>query len=305
MVLSSGNSADMDNIESFLRYLFLEKRYSPLTVSSYRNDLYQFFSFISENGKTPNIGEITSADIRIWIVSLMDNGISPSSVHRKISTLRSLYKYLQREGIVKSDPIEKVVLPKRKKKLPVFVAEEQLNNSMDELGYGDGFGETRDRMIVEMLYMTGMRRAELIGLKDSSVDMEGFAVKVTGKRNKQRIIPLLPEFVKRLEAYKVLREATFMGTGVSWFFVTDKGGKLYDKFVYNTVKNFLSLVTTIEKKSPHVLRHTFATHMLNSGAPLNAVKEFLGHASLSATQIYTHNTFEKLLKVYDKAHPRA
>jgi len=295
----------MDQIESFLRYLLLEKRYSPLTVSSYRNDLYQFFTFISENGPVPSVGDITSADIRIWVVSLMDNGKSPSSVHRKISTLRSFYKFLLRDGIVKCDPVERVVLPKRKKKLPVFVAEEALNNSMEDFGFGDDFKVTRDRLIVEMLYMTGMRRAELIGLKDSSVDMEGFSVKVTGKRNKQRIIPMLPEFVKRLEVYKGLRDETFGRTEGTWFFVTDKGEKLYEKFVYNTVKNFLSLVTTIEKKSPHVLRHTFATHMLNSGAPLNAVKEFLGHASLSATQIYTHNTFEKLLKVYDKAHPRA
>lgn len=295
----------MDQIESFLRYLLLEKRYSPLTVSSYRNDLYQFFTFISENGPLPSVGDITSADIRIWVVSLMDHGVSPSSVHRKISTLRSFYKFLLREGKVKCDPVEKVVLPKRKKKLPVFVAEEALNNSMEDFGFGDDFKGTRDRLIVEMLYMTGMRRAELIGLKDSSVDMEGFSVKVTGKRNKQRIIPLLPEFVKRLEVYKGLRDETFGMAEGTWFFVTDKGEKLYEKFVYNTVKNFLSLITTIEKKSPHVLRHTFATHMLNSGAPLNAVKEFLGHASLSATQIYTHNTFEKLLKVYDKAHPRA
>jgi len=248
---------------------------------------------------------VTSHDIRAWIVSMLDNKLSAASVHRKISCLRVFYRYLRKEGIIKNDPLEKVVLPKRRKTLPVFVEEEAIGKLLDSYVFGEDYPGIRNRTIIEMLYLTGMRRAELIGLQLNDVDLADGSVKVTGKRNKQRIIPLVRPFMKRLEEYLVIREEnSSQGTG-NWFFTTDKGSKLYDKFVYNIVNRYLAMVTTIERKSPHILRHTFATHMLNHGADLNSIKELLGHANLSATQIYTHNTFEKLREVYKQAHPRA
>ena len=295
----------MSHKESFLQYILIEKGYSPHTVRSYQNDLDQFFVFMQESGSSGLPDEISSHDIRAWIVHLMDNNISATSVHRKISCLRIFFKYLRKEGIVHHDPMDKVVLPKRKKKLPVFVTESAMDNLLDNYEFGNDFPGIRNRTLIEMFYLTGMRRAELIGLKIHDVDLAAGTIKVTGKRNKQRIIPIVRTFIVRLEEYIKIRSEVF-GTGSeSWFFVTDKGNKLYDKYVYNTVKSYLKMVTTIEKKSPHVLRHTFATHMLNHGADLNSIKELLGHANLSATQIYTHNTFEKLKKVYKQAHPRA
>jgi integrase/recombinase XerC len=234
----------------------------------------------------------------------MEEGYSPSSIHRKISSLRAYYRFLRKEGHVRGDPLEKVVLPKTAKKLPVFVEEKTLDRLLDDCEFEEGFRGIRDRAIIEMLYFTGMRRAELTGLRNSDVDLESATVRVTGKRNKQRIVPLFNHFALKLKNYARERDAEF-GIPAEWFFVDDRGNKLYDKYVYNTVRRYLSMVTTIEKKSPHVLRHTFATHMLNRGADLNSIKEFLGHANLSATQIYTHNTFEKLSKIYKQAHPRA
>ncbi|MCX6252978.1 MAG: tyrosine-type recombinase/integrase [Bacteroidia bacterium] len=295
----------MNHKESFLQYLQIEKRYSPHTVRSYLNDLDQFYSFLSSLGLPDNPVAVTSHDIRAWIVSMLDNNYTTVSVHRKISCLRVFYRYLRKEGIVKSDPLEKVVLPKRKKTLPVFVEEEALTELLDNYSFGDNFAGIRNRTIIELLYMTGMRRSELIGLRNIDVDLSEGSVKVTGKRNKQRIIPLVKPFIQRLEEYIKVRDESITTGNTGWFFITDKGNKLYDKYVYNTVNSYLALVTMIEKKSPHILRHTFATHMLNRGADLNSIKELLGHANLSATQIYTHNTFEKLKKIYKQAHPRA
>jgi len=295
----------MSHKESFLQYLQIEKRYSPHTIRSYLNDLDQFYSFLSNQGYPEDPVAVTSHDIRAWIVSMLENGYSPVSVHRKISCLRVFYRYLRKEGYVKNDPLLKIILPKRKKSLPVFVEEAALNNLLDVYSFGDSFAGIRNRTIIEMLYFTGMRRSELIGLRNIDVDLEEASVKVTGKRNKQRIIPLVKSFVIRLEEYIKVRDR-FIETGnEGWFFISDKGNKLYDKYVYNTVNSYLAMVTTIEKKSPHILRHTFATHMLNHGADLNSIKELLGHANLSATQVYTHNTFEKLKKIYKQAHPRA
>jgi integrase/recombinase XerC len=291
--------------ESFLQYLQIEKRYSPHTIRSYQNDLDQFFNYLSDNDIPLLPGEITAHHIRGWIVTLMDNGIKPVSVHRKISCLRVFFRYLRKEGAIKNDPLEKVVLPKRRKSLPVFVSEQSLDNLLDSNDFGDDFAGIRNRTIIEMLYLTGMRRAELIGLRIADVDLEGAQVKVTGKRNKQRIIPLTKQFTIRLEEYLKIRNKNSEGINTDWFFITDKGNRLYDKYVYNIVTRYLSMVTTIEKRSPHILRHSFATHMLNHGADLNVIKEFLGHANLSATQVYTHNTFEKLKKIYKQAHPRA
>jgi integrase/recombinase XerC len=294
----------MDYKESFLQYLQTEKRYSIHTVRSYINDLDQFFLFIQSTGLPEDPIAVTSGDIRAWIVSMLGNNYSTVSVHRKISCLRVFYRYLRKEGVLKNDPLDKVVLPKRKKTLPVFVEEEALANLLDHDNFGESFAGIRDRTIIELLYVTGMRRSELIGLKDSDVNINEGSLKVTGKRNKQRIIPLVNTVISPLKEYLSIRNESVEGGTGGWFFVTDKGNKLYDKYVYNIVNSYLAMVTTIEKKSPHILRHTFATHMLNRGADLNSIKELLGHANLSATQIYTHNTFEKLREVYIKRHPR-
>jgi len=295
----------MEYKESFLQYLQIEKRYSAHTVRSYQNDLNQFYSFLESDAIPSDPAEISSHQIRAWIVGLMENGIASVSVHRKISCLRVFFKYLRKQGVTVNDPLAKIVLPKRKKNLPAFVGEEELNTLLDNNNFGDDYPGLRNRTIIEMLYLTGMRRAELTGLHINDIDLTAATVKVTGKRNKQRIIPLTKPFMARIQEYVKLRKEAGKASGEDWFFITGKGNKLYDKFVYNIVRGYLSMVTTIEKKSPHILRHTFATHMLNHGADLNAIKEFLGHANLSATQVYTHNTFEKLKKIYKQAHPRA
>ncbi len=295
----------MKHKESFLEYLQFEKHYSQHTVSSYRNDLRQYYQFLSTHRGSSDPLAAEGSDIRAWLVSLMEAGYSSSSVHRKISGLRSFYRYLRREKLITGDPVDKVVLPRRRKKLPVFVEEISLEKLLDTYDFGDDFSGLRNRTIIEMLYLTGMRRAELITLKDLDFDLKGGSVKVTGKRSKERIIPLAESFLRNIEKYILLKNDVGFENHEGWFFVTDKGNKLYDKFVYNIVTRYLNLVTTVEKKSPHVLRHTFATHMLNHGADLNSIKEILGHANLSATQIYTHTTFEKLKSVYNQAHPRA
>lgn len=291
--------------ESFLEYLQFEKHYSQHTVSSYKNDLEQYYTFLSTHRGDEKPLEASSSDIRAWVVSLMESGYSATSVHRKISGLRSFYRYLRREKLISGDPVEKVVLPRRRKRLPVFVEEVSLEKLLDRYDFGDDFSGVRNRTIIEILYLTGMRRSELITLKDNDFDLSDRSVKVTGKRSKERIIPLAESFLQNIERYIQLRNDIGFENKEGWFFVTDRGNKLYDKFVYNIVTRYLTLVTTVEKKSPHVLRHTFATHMLNHGADLNSIKEILGHANLSATQIYTHTTFEKLKSVYKHAHPRA
>jgi len=295
----------MNYKESFLQYLKIEKRYSPHTFRSYLNDLDQFECFLHDAGHSDNPVEVTSHDIRAWIVSMLDADYSTVSVHRKISCLRVYFRFLRKEGIMKNDPLQKVVVPKRKKSLPVFIEEKAMATLLDDISFGEDFAGIRNKTIIEMLYLTGMRRSELIGLKDTDIDMTEATVKVTGKRNKQRIIPLVKPFLNNLTGYIEMRNKSLDSRNGEWFFVTDKGNKLYDKYVYNIVRSYLSVVTTADRKSPHILRHTFATHMLNNGADLNSIKELLGHANLSATQVYTHNTFEKLKKIYKQAHPRA
>lgn len=295
----------MVNKESFLDYLRFEKHYSQHTVRSYDNDIGQFFSFINMHKGSDDLNEISSTDVRSWMIYMLDKKYSAVSVHRKISSLRTFFRYSMRAGAVKINPVENIVLPKRRKRLPVFVEESSLDKLLDNYSFGEGYSGIRDHTIIEMLYTTGMRKAELIGLRLDDADLPNSTVRVLGKRNKERIIPLLRSFCTNLEKYIKIRSDHFPDNAEEWLFLTDRGKKLYDKFVYNTVRRYLDMVTTIEKKSPHVLRHTFATVMLNHGADLNSVKEILGHANLSATQVYTHNTFEKLKKVYKQAHPRA
>ena len=293
----------MKTKESFLQYLSAGKRYSRHTITSYNNDLTQFFSWLEAERPGTAAGAVTHSDVRGWMVSLLEGGAAAGTVHRKISALRALFRFMRRNEMISSDPVVGLKLPKKAGKLPVFVAEEALGRLLDEFRFGDNFSGLRDRTVVEFLYLTGMRRSELINLRDPDVDLSGGQVRVTGKRGKQRIIPLSAGFIRSLRRYVASRDER--GKAGEWFFVTDRGNKMYDKGVYNLVTRYLAMVTTIEKKSPHVLRHTFATHMLNRGADLNSIKELLGHASLSATQVYTHNTFEKLKKIYKQAHPRA
>ncbi len=293
----------MDRKESFLQYIRTEKRYSRHTVTSYKNDLDQFFEWLGVNAPDLAPEGVTSGEVRAWMISLIERGCVTGTVHRKMSALRAFFRYMRKHGMSSTDPMSGVKLPKKAKQLPVFVAEEALDRLLDDYQFGDNFSGVRDRTIIEFLYLTGMRRSELISLRDEDVDLSSGQVRVTGKRNKQRVIPLVGSFIKSLEVY--LESRSKAGHAGDWFFVTEKGNKMYDKGVYNIVKRYLSMVTTVEKKSPHVLRHTFATHMLNHGADLNSIKELLGHASLSATQVYTHNTFEQLKKVYKQAHPRA
>ncbi|MDX9929746.1 MAG: tyrosine-type recombinase/integrase [Bacteroidales bacterium] len=293
----------MKGKESFLQYLSTERRYSRHTIRSYENDLDQFIAFVSVEGRIFDTGEVTSRDVRNWIVSMLDGGMTGVSVHRKISCLRAFYRFLRREGAVTTDPLERVVMPRRKKILPEFVPEQSLDRLLDSFEFGDNFEGRRNKTIIEMLYLTGIRRSELTGLKLSDFDESRGTLRVLGKRNKERIIPLLDSFRDSLKYY--LEERSHVESEGDWFFVTGRGRRMYDKYVYNIVNRYLTMVTTIERRSPHVLRHSFATHMLNHGADLNSIKELLGHANLSATQIYTHNTFDKLKKVYKQSHPRA
>ena len=289
----------------FLKYLQFEKRVSVNTLRSYKNDLNQFVDFVSNNYVDIEVHQSNEKIIRAWIVSLMEKDFSSVSVNRKISTLKTFFKFLLRESSIKSNPMDKVISPKSSKKLPSFVEEFQMNKLLDEYSFGEDFAGIRNKTIVEMFYNTGMRLSELVGVKNSDVDLTNNTIKVLGKRNKERILPIHLAFSELVRKYLQLRDQEFESINHNYFFVTDKGDKLYEKFAYRVVNKYLSFVTTVEKKSPHILRHTFATHMLNKGADLNAIKELLGHASLAATQVYTHNTFEKLKTIYKQAHPRA
>jgi len=294
----------MRHFGDFIQYIQHIKHYSPHTVRSYRKDLEQFFQFCSTDSGTEE-SFTDHHQVRGWIVELMESGNSARTTNRKISALKTYYKYLLKEGIISSNPIAKVLTPKSDKKLPVFVNEKQMDTLLDDVSFGDDFNGLRNRTIIETFYNTGARRSELINLRVSDVDLSQQLIKVLGKRNKERIIPLSRIFCEILEKYARAREAEYPGSKEDWFFLTHAGKKLYPRMVHRIVTQFLSLVTTAEKKSPHVLRHTFATHLLNQGADLNAIKELLGHANLSATEVYTHNTFEKLKSVYKQAHPRA
>lgn len=293
-------------LDSFMSYLEYEKRYSLHTCSAYHVDLDQFLVFVNDEFEVKAVDSISDQMIRSWLASLMDKGLAAKSINRKISSVKSFYKYLARQGVITKNPSLKIQGPKQKKRLPVFIEESKMdllaNIEVDESSYV----ESRNRLIIELFYSTGIRRAELIGLTLNKIDLGLGQIKVLGKRNKERILPLLPHLFPSLKKFIALREKQFEDDSqTEWLFLTEKGKKMYPKLVYRIVNTYLSTVSTQDKKSPHVLRHTFATHMLNNGADLNAVKELLGHASLAATQVYTHNTIEKLKKVYQQAHPKA
>jgi len=293
----------MDYQESFLNYLKYERRFSPHTCTAYKNDLDQFVQFCNLMVGEFDVKEVDTKLIRSWVVYLMEKEISARSVNRKISTLKSFYKYLMRQELIQNNPVLNIILPKIRKKLPFFVDEKNMNHLLDDGFFEKDLVGTRDKLIISLLYGTGIRLSELITLKEVNIDREQYLIKVLGKRNKERLIPYPKELNRLIDDYLVQKNKEF-GGGASFFLVTQKGAKVYDKLIYRAVKNNLEKVTSLEKKSPHVLRHSYATHLLNKGADLNAVKELLGHANLSATQVYTHTTFEKLQNIYEKTHPR-
>ncbi len=291
--------------EKFLKYLELRKKYSPHTINSYAVDISQFNLFCIEKYQINPEQEIVTdfKVVRKWIASLALDNNSSKTINRKLSSLRSYYNFMMREGFVKSNPVTKVIRPKIEKKLPEFVSEDNINILLNSELFNDDFEGIRDKLIVELLYGTGIRRAELIGIKISDANLENKIIKVTGKGNKQRIIPFPNILVSIFEKYLYYRNEILSETNN--LLITKSGKSVYPNLVYRVVKKNISLVSSIKKRSPHTLRHSYATHLLNNGADINAVKELLGHANLSATQIYTHNTFEKLNKIYKQAHPRA
>lgn len=290
--------------DSFLDYLQYERNYSEETIKSYREDLRQFEEFARGEIGDSAPSEVKAELVREWIVSLMDRGYTSTSINRKLSSLRSFYKFLLRKGEVAVNPLQKITGPKNKKPLPAFLRESDMDRLLDEVDFGEGFKGCRDHMIIEMFYATGVRLSELIGLDNKDVDFSSSLIKVTGKRNKQRLIPFGEELkIAMTEYVDVRNEAVPVRTDA--FFVRGNGERLSRSIVENLVKRNLSKVVTLKKRSPHVLRHTFATTMLNHDAELGAIKELLGHESLATTEVYTHTTFEELKKVYNLAHPRA
>ena len=286
-------------INEFLQYITTERRLSDHTIQSYSVDLSQFSNYLSLEFNISPVTEINFQLTRNWIASLLEEGIQPVSINRKISTLRTYFRFLLKKGVVKENPMLKIIPPKSKKRLPVFIEEFQIKELLDKIDFKSGFVGERDKLIIEFFYFTGIRLSELIELRVRSIDFQNGVVKVIGKRNKERLIPLLDNILERLESFISRYQLK------EFLFTTSKFEKLYTKLVYRVVNKYIGEISTLEKRSPHILRHTFATHMLNNGADINAIKELLGHANLSATQIYTHNTIDKLKLVYKQAHPRA
>ena len=289
--------------QNYLDYLLLEKRYSSHTVKAYRTDLRIFESYLKEI-YTTSIDKANHTMIRSWLVEELNKGNSARTVNRKITTLKSFYKYLIKEHKIKQNPTLKISSSKISKKLPQFVGLDDMNKLLDKLKLEKNFSAYRDKLIIEVFYSTGIRLSELINIKLTDVDPLKSQIKVLGKRNKERLIPLTKELQKSIEGYMTFRMKE-KAIDRSYLFITDSGKKLNPSMVYRKVNELLKGVTTLENKSPHVLRHTFATHMLNNGADLNVIKELLGHASLSATEVYTHNSIDQLKEIFNNAHPRA
>lgn len=290
-------------ISAFITYLTLEKNYSKHTITAYQNDLNSFSLFCENAFDQDEIRTVHYPQIRSWIVDLVSQGVSNNTINRKISTLKSFYKFLQKTKQIDLNPLIKHKALKVEKRIQNPFSESEITKVISLLEEKDDFVSVRNRLIVELLYSTGMRRGELISIQLSDVALSGQLIKVIGKRNKERFVPLLASIIKTIERYLELRKEVV--TTSSFLFITEKGNKLYETLVYRVVNSYFSNVSTKEKKSPHLLRHSFATHLLNEGADLNSVKELLGHASLASTQVYTHNSVEKMKKVYNQAHPRS
>lgn len=289
-------------IESFLKYLQYEKRFSRHTLISYKTDLNQFTGFVKDNFQI-EIKDVTHSHIRSWVVSMVEVKLSARSINRKIATLRSFYKFLLKREEISKDPTSKIKVLKTSKKLPQFVKESELDTLLDHFEFKENISGWRDKAMLEILYGTGVRLSELINLKELDIDLDNRTIKVLGKRNKERVIPFSNSLKGVIISYQKFKNEKFENQ--DYLLVTNKGEQLYPEFVYRTIKKYLKSYTSVDKTSPHVLRHSFATHLLNKGADLNAVKDLLGHSSLAATQVYTHNSMEKLKKVFDQAHPKA
>lgn len=291
-------------VDSFLQYLEFEKRFSSNTILAYRNDLEQFLRFINHEFDLNSL-ETRHTHVRSWVIELLALGVAPRSIRRKLSTLKTYYKFMLLRGYAVHNPMLKVIAPKVGKRLPVFLQVGTLENLLENVEFGDDYIGLRDRLIIELLYSTGLRRAELINLKIAAIDFSQNRFKVLGKGNKERLIPFGQTLAQNIQQYLKVKAETFPNVDNPALFLTEKGKTLYPKLVYNIVKKYLSIVSTVEQRSPHVLRHSFATHLTENGADLNAVKALLGHSSLAATQVYTHNSIERLRQVYQKAHPKA
>lgn len=295
----------MNNLQSFSDYLQLEKNYSPLTINAYVNDIRFFQEFIQETFEQDNLLEVNYPQIRNWIVSLSDKEISNKSINRKISSLKAFYKFLLKTKQIQINPLSKHKSLKSQTKLQIPFSEKELDNVLNLIKYPDGFDGIRDKLVIDLFYSTGIRRIELINLKMQNIDLSNNTLKVLGKRNKERILPILPIISQNFKTYISERANLEVIKDGGYFFLTLKGVKLNESFVYRLINNYFSNVSEKVKKSPHILRHTFATHLLNNGADINSVKELLGHSSLASTQVYTHSSLAELKKVYSNAHPRS
>ena len=293
------------SVEAFLSYLSLEKNYSPHTVKAYNNDISDFKIFCLENYDVSNIDTVSYSLVRSWIVNLVNDSISNRTINRKIASLKAYYKFLQRIEKIAVNPLAKHKALKTSKKLEVPFSEVEMLAVLNQISFEEGFEGSRDKLMIELLYTTGIRRAELINLKLSDVDLSGLTIKVLGKRNKERIVPLLNTTKELFSQYLAQRNGLEVVVDEVHAFLSKSGHKIYETLVYRVINKYLGEVSHKAKKSPHILRHTFATHLLNKGADLNSVKELLGHSSLASTQVYTHNSIAELKKVHLASHPRS
>lgn len=291
-------------LSTFIAYLEKEKHYSAHTLSAYKTDIEQYQRFLGHY-RSKKIEFADHQDIRYWISALIGEGLSARTVNRKLSCLKSLYKYLLRRAFIRRNPMDKVLFLKTSDRLPVFVPEKQLNRFLDSYGFGNDYAGLRDRLMIELFYQTGIRRSELINLREVDVHLGRGVIKVFGKRRKERQIPITVSFCALIREYLQAKHQFFEGLSLPYLLLKQSGGKLTEAFVYKKVNKYLRFACTLEQRSPHILRHSFATHMLNRGADLYALKELLGHSSLAATQVYTHTSFEQLKALYQKAHPWA
>lgn len=292
--------------ERFISYLASEKHYSAHTLTAYSNDLSQFFDFIYNTYSITEITDLNHQVVRSWLAHLIQHNLTARAVNRKLSTLKSFFRFLIQNDMIRKNPMQKVIAPKTSRKLPAFIEATKINQLLDSDVFNDDFSGIRDWLAIEMLYASGMRVSELVSLKCRDLDLKSMTFRVTGKRNKQRLIPFMPVLLKLINQYLEVRERLHGKIQPDDFFIiTNKGKAVYPRLLYNIVHYNLQFVTTQIKKSPHVLRHSFATGMLNNGADLNAIKELLGHANLAATQVYTHNTIDRIKRIYHQTHPKA
>lgn len=289
----------------FFAYIRFEKRFSEHTITAYESDLAQFQDFLQTTYEVSKDEDILHTHIRAWIVALLDQKVGARSINRKLSTLKSYFQFLVKRTVLAQNPMDKVIAPKVGKRLPVFIPQDRLEFLFEQVEFGTDYKGIRDRTMLELLYQTGMRRSELMNLTYQDIDLEQLTIKILGKGNKERLVPISHKLSRTLQEYMTVRSTHFPNELFNVLFLTEKGKKLYPKKVYSIVNHYLSMVTTEEQRSPHVLRHSFATHLSNNGADLNAIKELLGHSSLAATQVYTHNSIERLKQIYQQAHPKA